>query len=39
MKDKEILDEIKSLSIAEQRNLSHEELIKIMNKLSPEEIM
>lgn len=39
MKNKEILDEIKSLSIPEQRNLSHEELIKIMNKLSPEEIM
>lgn len=39
MSNKEILNKIKNLSIHEQRNLSYEELINIINKLTPNEII
>lgn len=39
MNNREILNKIKNLSIQEQRNLSHEELVNIINKLSPDEII
>lgn len=39
MNNKEILNKIKSLSIQEQRNLSYEELINIINELTPNEII
>ncbi len=39
MNNKEILNKIKSLSIQEQRNLSYEELINIINELTPTEII
>lgn len=39
MNNEEILNKIKNLSTQEQRNLSHEELISIINKLSPNEII
>lgn len=39
MNNKEILDKIKSLSIQEQRNMSYDELKKIIEKLSSNEII
>ena len=39
MKNKDILKKIKSLSTNEQRNLSYEELVGIINKLTPDEII
>lgn len=36
---KEVLIKIKNLSIQEQRNLDYEELVSIMNELTPEEIV
>lgn len=39
MSNKDILNKIKNLSIQEQRNLSYEELINIINKLTPNEII
>ena len=39
MNNKEILNKIKNLSIQEQRNLSYDELINIINKLTPNEII
>lgn len=39
MDNQEILNKIKSMSIQEQRNLSYEELINIINKLTPNEII
>ena len=39
MNNQEILDKIKNLSTQEQRNLSYEELINIINRLSPNEII
>lgn len=39
MNSKEILDKIKRLSVQEQRNISYEELIKIVNNLTPDEII
>lgn len=39
MKNQEILDKIKSLSVQEQRSLSYEALTNIMNKLSSDEII
>lgn len=39
MNNQEILNKIKSLSTQEQRNLSYEELINIINELSPDEII
>lgn len=39
MNSQEILDKIKNLSTQEQSNLSYEELIYIINKLSPNEII
>lgn len=39
MKNKDILKKIKSLSTNEQRNLSYEELVNIINKLTPDEII
>lgn len=39
MKNKEILNRIKNLSVEEQRNLSYDELLSIINKLSADEII
>lgn len=39
MNNQEILNKIRNLSIQEQRNLSYEELINIINKLSSNEII
>lgn len=39
MNNKDVLNKIKNLSIQEQRNLSYEELINIINKLTPNEII
>ncbi len=39
MTNKEILNKIKNLSVQERRNLSYEELVNIMNQLSPDEII
>ena len=39
MANKEILEKIKSLSNTEKRNITYEELIEIINKLSPDEII
>lgn len=39
MKSREIISKIKKLSNLEQRNLSHEELIEIINQLSADEII
>lgn len=39
MSNKEILDKIKKLSNQEKRNLNYDELIKIVNKLTPNEII
>ncbi len=39
MSNKEILDKIKNLSNNEKRNIAYEELIKIINQLSPNEII
>ena len=39
MNNKEILNKIKNLSTNEQRNLSYEELVTIINKLTPDEIV
>lgn len=39
MTNQEILNKIKNLSVQEQRNLSYEELINVMNKLSSDEII
>ncbi|MBD9098545.1 NUDIX domain-containing protein [bacterium] len=39
MNNKEILNKIKNLSTNEQRNLSYEELVNIINKLTPDEII
>lgn len=39
MNNKELLNKIKKLSNSEQRNLSYEELVEIIEKLSPEEIV
>ena len=39
MNSQEILNKIKNLSTQEQRNLSYEELINIINELSPNEII
>ena len=39
MNGKEIINKIKNLSTQEQRNLSYEELINIINELSPNEII
>lgn len=39
MSNKEILEKIKKLSDQEKRNLNYEELIEIINKLTPNEII
>lgn len=39
MSNKEILEKIKKLSNQEKRNLNYDELIEIINKLSPNEII
>lgn len=39
MNNKEILNKIKNLSTNEQRNLSYEELVTIISKLTPDEIV
>lgn len=39
MSNKEILEKIKNLSNNEKRNIAYEELIKIINQLSPNEII
>ena len=39
MTNKEVLERIKKLSNQEKRNISYEELIEIINKLSPNEII
>ena len=39
MTNKDILEKIKKLSNQEKRNISYEELIEIINKLSPNEII
>ena len=39
MSNQEILNKIKNLSTKEQRNLSYDELINIINELSPDEII
>lgn len=39
MNHQEILNKIKNLSMEEKRNLSYQELVDIMNKLSPDEII
>lgn len=39
MSNKEILDKIKNLSNNEKRNIAYEELIEIINQLSPNEII
>lgn len=39
MSNKEILEKIKNLSNQEKRNLDYEELIQIINKLTPNEII
>ena len=39
MSNQEILNKIKSMSIQEQRNLSYEKLVNIINKLTPNEII
>lgn len=39
MNNREILNKIKNLSTQEQRNLSYDELINIINELSPNEII
>ena len=39
MSNKEIIENIKKLSVQDQRNLSYEELIKIIEPLSAEEII
>ena len=39
MSNKEILNKIKNLSNNEKRNIAYEELIKIINQLSPNEII
>lgn len=39
MSNKEILEKIKNLSNQEKRNLNYEELIEIINKLTPNEII
>ena len=39
MSNQEILNRIKNLSTQEQRSLPYDELIKIVNKLSPDEII
>ena len=39
MTNKEVLEKIKKLSNQEKRNISYEELIDIINKLSPNEII
>ena len=39
MNNKQILNKIKNLSTNEQRNLSYEELVNIINKLTPDEII
>lgn len=39
MNNREVLNKIKNLSTQEQRNLSYDELIEIINELSPNEII
>mgnify|MGYP007131981263 FL=1 len=39
MSSQEILNKIRNLSVQEQRNLSYEELVNIINKLSSAEII
>ena len=39
MSNKEIIENIKKLSVKDQRNLSYEELIKIIEPLSADEII
>ena len=39
MSNKELLEKVKKLSNQEKRNISYEELIEIINKLSPDEII
>lgn len=39
MTSKEILEKIKSLTNQEKRNISYDELIEIINKLTPNEII
>ena len=39
MSNKEVIDKIRNLSIQDQRNLSYEELIKIIEPLSADEII
>lgn len=39
MKNKDILDKIKSLSNEEKRNLDYNKLVNIINVLSPDEII
>ena len=39
MSNKEVIDKIRNLSIQEQRNLSYEELVKIIEPLSADEII
>ncbi len=39
MNNQEILNKVRNLSVQEQRNLPYEELVSIMNQLSPDEII
>lgn len=39
MKGKEILDKVKGLTKQEQRNFSYEEIVAMVNELTPDEIM
>lgn len=39
MENKSILDKIKNLTVQEQRNLTYDELLDIINKLTPDEII
>ena len=39
MNSKELLNKVRNLSTQEQRNLSYEELVEMMNVLTPEEIV
>ena len=39
MRNREILSRIRSLSTQEQRNLSYDELVSIINELTPDEVI
>ena len=39
MKSREILEKVKKLSVQDQRNLNYDELVNIINQLTPDEII